>query len=437
MNLAALATTSYFFNTPGSSKPFHRDALGSVIGISGPDSQWYNEYHYLSFGKTIPDKETIAQNYTYIGKDKIGDDGLYFYQSRVYDSRVGRFTSQDAMRDGLNWYRYSENDPINNFNPDGFSSCWSECESVRRWSKRVKCRNRCRGRKIRTVVTAIRVGVNFLRPSSYRDKMNWGSYLGGNRRGKHTGGDKWAFPNWGNYCGAIYGDRSYKTACYDGVDLACARHDTCHSIFGFGSLDKYNICNLMVSADANNTSYKRKNAYKYLDLMKTLYGGPDSLATKGSLLLSWYNNAGSALSRNINIDTGRVYNERPEGLPSTMNWGEIEREALNFPFDMGTVRVNTGDLVTWMMAVKLGYDWMIAGKYSFDMSDEYRKGDIIAEILSGERDFASINSVFSEISHPENSELLKPNQNWPFESSQGFFKSYDPTYLIHGENVWY
>jgi len=38
---------------------------------------------------------------------------------RYYDSRIGRFLSQDPAGDGDNWYAYAGNDPVDNTDPEG------------------------------------------------------------------------------------------------------------------------------------------------------------------------------------------------------------------------------------------------------------------------------------------------------------------------------
>ena len=49
------------------------------------------------------------------------DSGLRLLGHRYYDSRTGRFISQDPAGDGDNWYAYCDNDPIDGVGPDGLS----------------------------------------------------------------------------------------------------------------------------------------------------------------------------------------------------------------------------------------------------------------------------------------------------------------------------
>ena len=49
------------------------------------------------------------------------DSGLKLLGHRYYDSRTGRFISQDPAGDGDNWYAYCGNDPMNGVDPSGLT----------------------------------------------------------------------------------------------------------------------------------------------------------------------------------------------------------------------------------------------------------------------------------------------------------------------------
>ncbi len=89
------------------------DILGSVMLTTDSLGRVSNRYNYDAYGT----------NYTgsFSGKNKIGYNskhydtgtGWYNYGYRDYDSKLGRFTTQDPIRDGMNWYAYCGGDPIN------------------------------------------------------------------------------------------------------------------------------------------------------------------------------------------------------------------------------------------------------------------------------------------------------------------------------------
>tara|TARA_R110000868_G_scaffold300224_1_gene560655 strand:- start:3155 stop:3487 length:333 start_codon:yes stop_codon:yes gene_type:complete len=55
------------------------------------------------------------------------DTNLVHFGARDYDSQTGRWTSKDPIKfdgDGLNIYRYVNNDPVNRIDPNGKSPEW-------------------------------------------------------------------------------------------------------------------------------------------------------------------------------------------------------------------------------------------------------------------------------------------------------------------------
>jgi RHS repeat-associated protein len=55
----------------------------------------------------------------YTGKKEDAGTGLKYFGARFYDPEVGRFISVDPARQGLNWYSYCGNNPVNRTDPDG------------------------------------------------------------------------------------------------------------------------------------------------------------------------------------------------------------------------------------------------------------------------------------------------------------------------------
>src|SRR5437773_799073 len=58
------------------------------------------------------------------GREYDQETGLYFYRARYYDPKVGRFLSEDPAHavDGLNFYGYVRNRPVNRIDPMGLQS---------------------------------------------------------------------------------------------------------------------------------------------------------------------------------------------------------------------------------------------------------------------------------------------------------------------------
>ena len=58
----------------------------------------------------------------FTGKDYDEVTGLYYFNARWYDPQLGRFTSEDPVRDGMNWYVYVRNNPLRFIDPTGLEN---------------------------------------------------------------------------------------------------------------------------------------------------------------------------------------------------------------------------------------------------------------------------------------------------------------------------
>ncbi len=47
------------------------------------------------------------------------DTGLYYFNARWYDPNLGRFITEDPIKDGNNWYLYANNNPLRFTDPTG------------------------------------------------------------------------------------------------------------------------------------------------------------------------------------------------------------------------------------------------------------------------------------------------------------------------------
>ena len=54
--------------------------------------------------------------------------GTIYLMARYYNSDLGRFTQEDPIRDGRNWYSYCDSNPVNAIDPSGYAarSCFSD-----------------------------------------------------------------------------------------------------------------------------------------------------------------------------------------------------------------------------------------------------------------------------------------------------------------------
>lgn len=54
-----------------------------------------------------------------LAKNIDGEVGLFYFNARWYDPELGRFITEDPARDGVNWFVYCSNNPLNRTDPTG------------------------------------------------------------------------------------------------------------------------------------------------------------------------------------------------------------------------------------------------------------------------------------------------------------------------------
>ena len=77
---------------------------------------------YDAFGNTIKAEEQIPNRYQYTGQQLEPITQQYYLRARFYNPAIARFTQEDEYHgDGLNLYAYCVNNPIDYYDPSGFS----------------------------------------------------------------------------------------------------------------------------------------------------------------------------------------------------------------------------------------------------------------------------------------------------------------------------
>ena len=75
-----------------------------------------------------------TNEYSFTGKDRDSGTGLAYFGGRYYLPGIGRFTSVDPAKDGLNWYAYCRNNPLRYIDPDGLRVI----EIIKGWTVRIE-----------------------------------------------------------------------------------------------------------------------------------------------------------------------------------------------------------------------------------------------------------------------------------------------------------
>jgi RHS repeat-associated protein len=98
----------------------HGDERGSIIAASDCSGNRSQVNSYDEYGIPAPGNWGRFQ---YTGQAWLPELGIYYYKARMYSPTLGRFFQTDPVGygDGLNWYAYVGNDPINGIDPSGLS----------------------------------------------------------------------------------------------------------------------------------------------------------------------------------------------------------------------------------------------------------------------------------------------------------------------------
>ena len=107
------------FEKDGVKKYYNFNGHGDVTGITDSAYTLIKSYEYDAFGVEKNPDPADTNPFRYCAEYYDAETGYIYLRARYYDVKDGRFISEDPAKDGLNWYVYCGNNPVNFVDPSG------------------------------------------------------------------------------------------------------------------------------------------------------------------------------------------------------------------------------------------------------------------------------------------------------------------------------
>lgn len=108
----------------GTASYYHSDALGSVVAVTSQAGSVTHLRGYDAWGN-LEGPSNPGDGPAFTGREWDSESELYYYRARYYDSRLGRFISEDPIgfKSGTNFCAYVHNQPTRLVDPLGLDAC--------------------------------------------------------------------------------------------------------------------------------------------------------------------------------------------------------------------------------------------------------------------------------------------------------------------------
>jgi len=106
----------------GATSYYHADGLGTITSLSNSAGALAQTYTFDSFGNQTASSGSLTNPFQYTAREFDPETNLYYYRARYYDTRAGRFLTEDPLgpkKEGPNLYGYLGNNPIMSVDPTG------------------------------------------------------------------------------------------------------------------------------------------------------------------------------------------------------------------------------------------------------------------------------------------------------------------------------
>jgi RHS repeat-associated protein len=108
---------------------YHFNAHGDVVALTNESGNKTKSYSYNAFGVEYNETTLDDNQFRYCGEYYDKETHTIYLRARYYNAEQGRFTQEDPIRDGYNWYAYCGGNSVNCIDPTGCSAAKCDLQS--------------------------------------------------------------------------------------------------------------------------------------------------------------------------------------------------------------------------------------------------------------------------------------------------------------------